>query len=150
MENIINENMESALAVLRENERLEFRKSWAILSEHERLEFHKSWDAKFQREVDAWSNGSMGLDNVQVDYRFVSKIGECDHCLEVNRNLTPGHDSFGVHVVDVCAFGCNDNRSINTGECEEMKIPHSFGEESCGYCGSSDDPNVICAKCFPK
>lgn len=96
------------------------------------------------------NNFEKEMDNVQAELRFVSGIGECNHCLEVNRNLTPGHDCFGVHVVDVCAYGCNDNRSINFGEYDEMKMPNSLGEEPCGYCGSSDDPNVICAKCFPK
>lgn len=39
------------------------------------------------------------------------KIDECDYCGE-QRYITEGKDSFGVHVVNLCAYGCNDNRSI--------------------------------------
>ncbi|EDZ49860.1 hypothetical protein [Bacillus cereus] len=40
------------------------------------------------------------------------KIGICDVCNENNRYLKKGIDSFQVHVMDHCAFGCSDERSV--------------------------------------
>lgn len=38
--------------------------------------------------------------------------GECDLCQSDDRLVVEGNDSFGVHVLNVCAFGCSDARSI--------------------------------------
>ncbi|KAA8473031.1 hypothetical protein FYW06_28025 [Bacillus paranthracis] len=39
-------------------------------------------------------------------------VGMCDVCNEDNRYLKKGIDSFEVHVMDHCAFGCSDERSV--------------------------------------
>jgi hypothetical protein len=39
----------------------------------------------------------------------MARIGTCDLC-DQERNVTECHDSFGVHVMDICEYGCNDER----------------------------------------
>lgn len=39
-------------------------------------------------------------------------IGECDMCGNAERYITHGKDSFGVHVMNYCTFGCLDERSV--------------------------------------
>lgn len=38
-------------------------------------------------------------------------IGDCDLCGEDNRYVEHGKDTFGVHVIDYCAYGCNNEKS---------------------------------------
>lgn len=47
----------------------------------------------------------------------LTKIGECDLCSKA-RYLTEGKDRFDVHVMDVCAYGCNDMRSVPSNDPE--------------------------------
>jgi len=39
------------------------------------------------------------------------KVGKCDLCDE-RKYIAEGRDSFDVHVLNLCAYGCNDIRSI--------------------------------------
>lgn len=48
-------------------------------------------------------------------------IGDCDLCGEDNRYVEHGKDTFGVHVIDHCAYGCNNEKSkVNVNNPEEM------------------------------
>ncbi|MGN4128100.1 hypothetical protein ACMGD3_24300 [Lysinibacillus sphaericus] len=47
------------------------------------------------------------------------RIGECDLC-EEQRYLAEGRDAFGIHVLNLCAYGCSDNRSIPQNENIEL------------------------------
>lgn len=38
-------------------------------------------------------------------------IGDCDLCGENNCYVEHGKDAFGVHVIDYCAYGCNNEKS---------------------------------------
>ena len=40
------------------------------------------------------------------------KIGNCDNCCTDDRYVKAGYDSFDVHVVDICFYGCGDPRNI--------------------------------------
>lgn len=37
-------------------------------------------------------------------------ISDCDLCGEDNRYVEHGKDTFGVHVIDYCAYGCNNEK----------------------------------------
>lgn len=39
-------------------------------------------------------------------------IGQCDLCYEDNRHLIEVEDFFGVHVMNICLHGCNNQESI--------------------------------------
>lgn len=43
------------------------------------------------------------------------RIGICDYC-DQRRYIREGKDLFDVHVVDLCAYGCKDERSIPLNE----------------------------------
>jgi hypothetical protein len=38
-------------------------------------------------------------------------ISDCDLCGEDNRYVEHEKDTFGVHVIDYCAYGCNNEKS---------------------------------------
>ncbi|MGX5430327.1 hypothetical protein [Bacillus cereus] len=48
-------------------------------------------------------------------------IGECDMCGNPERYITHGKDSFGVHVMNYCTFGCSDERSVMKEGKKKMK-----------------------------
>jgi hypothetical protein len=39
-------------------------------------------------------------------------ISDCDLCGEDNRYVEHGKDTFGVHVIDYCAYGCNNEKKV--------------------------------------
>lgn len=52
-------------------------------------------------------------------------IGTCDRCMRDARHLIAGHDSFGVHVVNVCAYGCENSKSVAKEETETLRMANS-------------------------
>lgn len=60
--------------------------------------------------IERYENGSEDIIENKTNSRYM--IGTCDHCLEDNRYLEVGYDNFDVPVVDICAYGCDDKRSI--------------------------------------
>lgn len=65
------------------------------------------------------------------------RIGDCDLCSKEHRYITEGRDSFGVHVLDVCAYGCDDERSIPKDVCDELDFV-----ATCAYCGKVLKPEM--------
>lgn len=64
------------------------------------------------------------------------RIGECDFCGE-RRYVTEGKDSFGIHVLDLCAYGCDDLRSNPQGTDNELD-----SIATCAYCGKVLKPEM--------
>ncbi|PGV00807.1 hypothetical protein [Bacillus cereus] len=59
-------------------------------------------------------------------------IGDCDLCGEDNRYVEHGKDAFGVHVIDYCAYGCNNEKSkVNTNNQGRMSLDNLIKEEQC-------------------
>lgn len=62
------------------------------------------------------------------------RIGICDFCYQENRYVDEGYDAFGVHVVDLCAYGCNDERSIPS----EVINQEEQKQELCEVCNKKE------------
>lgn len=66
------------------------------------------------------------------------RIGECDFCGE-RRYVTEGKDSFGIHVLDLCAYGCDDLRSNPNPQGTDNELDSIA---TCEYCGKVLKPEM--------
>ena len=64
------------------------------------------------------------------------RIGNCDLCHEEHRYISEGKDSFGVHVLNLCSYGCADERSIPQNTVELDLIA------TCANCGRILKPEM--------
>ncbi|EJR25910.1 MULTISPECIES: hypothetical protein [Bacillus cereus group] len=66
-----------------------------------------------------------GKEDIRIPLDY-DEIGECDLCEKDSRYLKHGYDNFGVHVINHCMFGCNNEKStFHNSKCDiekELKL----------------------------